>query len=216
MKQVGLLPNPQSCSVVGPIEWRKSVRNRLKEVKILTGGASERWSVPFRLFKWQLDHWNNLFTSHSFLSFYDTQTTVAKKELEKTGDSENRPNRGWRRPLMPLMPRCISKPPRCHWRCPVMRGGLSLKLKLYWTHFYERQHERKKVSVKKCCTSSVFHTTWMWLPRRRHSLFLCRSGLRTGARTLEYNFAPGPEISALHTHTQPEKRRVFVFPFKSG
>lgn len=152
-------------------------------------------------------HWNNLFTSDSFLSFYETQTAVAKKQLEKTGDSENRPSRGCRRPLTP---RCILKPLQCHWRCPVTRGGLSPKLKLYWAHYFEWQHERNKVSVEKCRTSSVFHTTWMWLPRRRHSLFLCRPGLRSGARTLEHNSALRPEISALHKHTQPKKRRMFL------
>lgn len=56
----------------------------------------------------------------------------------------------------------------------------------------------------------------MWLPRRRHSLFLCRPGLRTDARTLEHNSALRPESPALHnTLSQVKEEWFFFFLFSS-
>lgn len=99
------------------------------------------------------------------------------------------------------------KTPRCHWRCPVMRAAR--RSSNFIGRIISNDNKAQESFRWKCRTSSVFHTRWMRLPRRRHSLFLCRPGLRSGARTLEHNSALRPEISALHSQGKEETERDF-------
>ena len=103
------------------------------------------------------------------------------------------------------------KTPRCHWRCPVMRAAR--RSSNFIGRIISNDNKAQESFRWKCRTSSVFHTRWMRLPRRRHSLFLCRPGLRSGARTLEHNSALRPEISALHSQGKEETERDFFFFF---
>lgn len=120
-------------------------------------------------------YWNNLFTSNSLHStrstllfslpsFYDTHTQLLQKSNWKNWGLWK-----WAKPglLEAPMPQCILKhhcvadavPPACR------------SSNFNW-HIISNDNKAQESFRPKCRTSRVFHTRWMRLPRRRHSVSL--------------------------------------------
>lgn len=169
MKQVGLLPSTWGCSAVGPIEWWKVARGQRIGVSI---------SVTVRVFHrfiWRADHTGIIclpaipYTPHAPLFFSLCPLSTTHTQLLQKSNWKNWGLWKWAKPglLEAPMPQCILKhhcvadavPPAC--RSSNFNG-----------HIISNDNKAQESFRPKCRTSRVFHTRWMRLPRRRHSVSL--------------------------------------------